>query len=69
MYNTFVDSKPREIAIKPLGSGYYVKVGCQELAVESTEKLITMLNSYLSNPSEFERKWYSKDVRNRLDNI
>jgi len=63
------DNIPKEVLIKPLGSGYYVKVGCQEVAVESTEKLITMLNSYLSNPNDFERKYYSKDVRNRLDNI
>jgi len=64
-----IDNNPREITIKPLSSGYYVKVGCQEVAVESTEKLITMLNAYLSNPSNFEKKWYSKDVRNKLDNI
>lgn len=62
-------SNVRGISINPLNSGYMVKVGCQSVAVESTEKLIDMLNKYLSNPSDFETKWYSKDVRNRLDNI
>jgi hypothetical protein len=64
---TSVDA--RGISINPLNSGYLVKVGCQSVAVESTEKLIDMLNKYLTNPMEFERKWYSKSVRNRLDNI
>lgn len=59
----------RGISINPLNSGYMVKVGCQSVAVETTEKLIDMLNKYLSNPGDFERKWYSKDTRNRLENI
>jgi len=59
----------RGISINPLSSGYMVKVGCQSVAVETTEKLIDMLNKYLTDPVDFERKWYSKTVRNRLDNI
>ncbi len=59
----------RDVSINPLSSGYLVKVGCQTVAVETTEKLVDMLNKYLTNPHEFERKWYSKDVRNRLENI
>ncbi len=62
-------SEPRGISINPLNSGYMVKVGCQSVAVETTEKLIDMLNKYLTDPSEFERKWYSKNNRNRLENI
>lgn len=75
-----VDSRPlrealndssslRSINIEPLSSGYVVKVGCQTVAVETSEKLVKMLGIYLENPSEFEKKWYSKDVRNRLENI
>jgi hypothetical protein len=59
----------RGISINPLSSGYMVKVGCQSVAVESTERLIDMLNKYLTDPADFERKWYSKNVRNRLENI
>jgi hypothetical protein len=62
-------SELRGISINPLNSGYMVKVGCQSVAVESTEKLIDMLNKYLTDPADFEKKWYSKNVRNRLDNI
>lgn len=62
-------SQVRGISINPLSSGYMVKVGCQSVAVEKTETLIDMLNKYLTDPADFERKWYSKDVRNRLENI
>jgi len=63
------NSELRGISINPLSSGYMVKVGCQSVAVESTEKLIDMLNKYLTDPDDFERKWYSNNVINRLDNI
>jgi hypothetical protein len=69
MEQATLSSEVRGISINPLNSGYMVKVGCQSVAVETTEKLIDMLNKYLSNPGDFERKWYSKDTRNRLENI
>lgn len=62
-------SSLREINISPLNSGFMVRVGCQTVAVEKSETLITMLTKYLNNPSEFEKKWYSKNVINRLENI
>lgn len=62
-------SSPREIQIRPLNSGYFVRVGCQEVAVESTEKLISTLSAYLYDTDTFEKEWYSKNTRNRLDNI
>jgi hypothetical protein len=66
---TISNDNVRGISINPLSSGYMVKVGCQSVAVESTERLIDMLNKYLTDPADFERKWYSKNVRNRLENI
>lgn len=66
---TISNDNVRGVSINPLSSGYLVKVGCQSVAVESTERLIDMLNKYLTDPAEFERKWYSKNVRNRLENI
>lgn len=63
------NSEVRGISINPLSSGYMVKVGCQSVAVESTETLVKMLDKYLTDPTDFERKWYSKNVRNRLENI
>ena len=62
-------SELRGVSINPLSSGYMVKVGCQSVAVETTETLLKMLDKYLNDPDGFERKWYSKDVRNRLENI
>jgi hypothetical protein len=67
--NTISNDNVRGISINPLSSGYMVKVGCQSVAVESTERLIDMLSKYLTDPADFERKWYSKNVRNRLENI
>lgn len=66
---TISNDNVRGVSINPLSSGYMVKVGCQSVAVESTERLIDMLSKYLTDPAEFERKWYSKNVRNRLENI
>lgn len=59
----------RDVKITPLSSGFLVKVGCQSVAVETPEKLLAALSKYYEDPSEFERKWYSKAVINRLDNI
>jgi hypothetical protein len=67
--DTISNDNVRGISIKPLSSGYMVNVGCQSVAVETTERLIDMLNKYLTDPADFERKWYSKNVRNRLENI
>lgn len=65
----YSNSDVRGISINPLSSGYMVKVGCQSIAIETTATLIDMLNKYLTNPSDFEKKWYSKNTRNRLENI
>ncbi len=59
----------RDVKITPLSSGFLVKVGCQSVAVETPEKLLAALAKYYENSSEFERKWYEKNVINRLDNI
>ena len=56
----------REININPLNSGYLVKVGCQSIAVETTETLLKALGEYLNNPTEFERKWNKNKNRNKL---
>ena len=56
----------REINIKPLDSGYLVKVGCQSVAVETTETLLKALADYLNNPDSFERAWYKNKNRNKL---
>jgi hypothetical protein len=59
----------RDVKITPLSSGFLVKVGCQSVAVETPETLLAALSKYYENPSEFERKWYSNTVINRLENI
>lgn len=45
----------REINIRPLNSGYLVNVGCQSVAVETTETLLKALGEYLNNPRDFEK--------------
>ena len=59
----------RNISIEPLNSGYIVRVGCQNAAVETTETLLAALTKYLNNPDDFERAWYSNNNRNKLQNI
>jgi hypothetical protein len=56
----------REVNIKPLDSGYLVKVGCQSVAVETTETLLKALGDYLNNPDSFERAWYKNKNRSKL---
>lgn len=56
----------REVNIRPLSSGYLVNVGCQSVAVETTETLLKTLGEYLNNPSEFERAWNRNKNRNKL---
>lgn len=56
----------REVNIKPLSSGYLVNVGCQSVAVETTETLLKTLGEYLNNPTEFERNWNRNKNRNKL---
>lgn len=56
----------REVNIKPLNSGYLVKVGCQSVAVETTETLLKALGQYLNNPDSFETAWYKNKNRNKL---
>jgi hypothetical protein len=60
------DRVSREVNIRPLDSGYLVKVGCQSVAVETTESLIKALNDYLTNPAAFERAWFKNQNRNKL---
>lgn len=50
-------SKMYNISIHALDFGYNVKIGCQNFAVETSEKLIKNLEAYLKDPKETERKW------------
>jgi hypothetical protein len=43
------------ITIHTLDHGYQVVVGCQTVAIESTEKLLSKLKQYLENPKEAEK--------------
>jgi hypothetical protein len=56
----------REVNIKPLSSGYLVNVGCQTVAVETTETLLKRLGEYLNNPTQFEKEWKKNPNRNKL---
>lgn len=59
-------SSLREVIIRPLNSGYLVNVGCQSVAVETTETLLKALDEYLNNPLQFERNWNKNPNRNKL---
>jgi len=51
--------KARGILIESLDYGFKVKVGCQNFAVESLNKLLINIEAYLNDPLETEKKWNS----------
>jgi len=50
-------SRMKNINIHALDYGYNVKIGCQNFAVETVEKLIKNLEAYMNDPQGTERKW------------
>ena len=50
-------ARMRNISIHPLDYGWNVKIGCQNFAVETVEKLIKNLEAYLNDPQGTERQW------------
>jgi hypothetical protein len=62
----YSSSSLREVNIRPLSSGYLVNVGCQSVAVETTETLLKTLGEYLNNPTGFERDWNKNPNRSKL---
>lgn len=75
IYRTGIDTAvnspapKREITITPLSSGYVVKVGCQSIAVETTERLVKHLGLYLADPNSYERKWMGSDKTNKFESF
>ncbi len=59
----------RNINIEPLSSGYMVRVGCQTVAIETTDKLVEALTRYLNDPQGVEKAWYARPTRNKLENL
>ena len=51
-------SKARNVEIRPLDHGYLITVGCQQVAIESVEKLIVSLERYLKNPDTATQEYY-----------
>lgn len=47
-----------QIQIEPLDYGFIVKVGCQTLAVESSERLLKGLTKYYANPNKAQKDWF-----------
>lgn len=50
-------NRARRIEILQLDYGYQVTVGCQTMAFESKEKIITNLMAYLNDPEGTEKKY------------
>lgn len=53
----------RNISIEPLDSGYIVRVGCQSIAVETKEKLLFNLTSYINDPAAYETLYYKNNKK------
>lgn len=47
----------RHITINELNKGYLVSVGCHRFAIETKERLVSLLSEYLASPSATEGKF------------
>ncbi len=52
----------RRIEITPHGYGFVVVVGCQSFCIETKERLLEKLTSYLFDPAETEKKWFKGEL-------
>ena len=59
-----------EINIRKLTSGYILRVGCQEIAVESGEDVTKLVGGYLTGDKTIGDKWMKSDkiVQNFIKN-
>ena len=48
----------REVNIKQLNHGYIVQAGCQQFAIETSEKLLSALADYMKDPQGTENAWF-----------
>ena len=51
-------NKIREVKIEQLNHGYLVRVGCQRFAIETSEKLLSLLSDYMKFPADTEKAWF-----------
>lgn len=56
----------REIAISPALNGYIVKVGCQRLVFETSDRMVSELSNYLNDPEATEDE-YIKNAVNPME--
>ena len=54
-------SRDYEVNIRPITSGYILRVGCQEIAVESGLDVAKLIQIYLSGDKEIGDKWMKSD--------
>ncbi len=50
-----------EVNIRPITSGFILRVGCQEIAVESGSDVAKLIQIYLSGDKEIGDKWMKSD--------
>ena len=48
----------REVNIRQLNHGYFVQIGCQQFAIETSEKLLSALADYMKDPQGTEKAWF-----------
>ena len=49
-----------QLIINRLDYGFMVEYGCKKLAIESKEKLQTLMELYLNSPKELYNLWYEE---------
>jgi hypothetical protein len=54
--------KYRSASIEVVANGFIIQIGCQRVVAETTDKLKKLINDYLDNPVEAEKKLFESSI-------
>lgn len=60
-----IDHQGYQLIINRLDFGFLVEYGCKKLAIETKEKLQTLMELYLNSPKELYTLWYEETAKLR----
>ena len=58
-----------QLIINRLDFGFMIEYGCKKLAIETKEKLQTLMEVYLNSPEELYTLWYEESAKLREPEI
>ncbi len=60
-----VEDRIFNISIREVDHGYFVEVGCKTFAIESAERLMTLLNMYITSPAKIMEEFFKGKLFNK----